>query len=348
MKKTGAAICVLLLAFVLFCGTAAAVSYTSDAVVKPSGDLNVGTKVSVDLTFSAIGKEISGITLSTPLDKAAWSIDIYQGKTRLAYYTPTGNSFVFPAWPFNDNIDVSVIISLTGNVPVRLSGYGDSMLKITEQNGAVYITPVQNVKGQVLVTAETPTPKPTPTSEPVSQFSYDNKAYSTTPAVLTAGKYVEGEMTIQIPKEMRTEIVLDSPLDNVHLSVVQVCSDGRHLAFLQTNGAPYTIPASTVYVDDPYNLKVTFSGTVPASLDGKDVSLLSINAGEHGSFVSPQQTIGIKQPVVTQTTVPAATTPVQTQLQTPVPTEAKPLEPKDMDLIAMLINWIKSLFAPAN
>ncbi|HJJ28500.1 MAG TPA: hypothetical protein O0X70_03820 [Methanocorpusculum sp.] len=350
MKKCYAGICMFLLALALFCGAAAAVSFTSEAVVTPSGDLKISEKVLVSMTFEVKAKELTNLSFSTPLEKAAWDISVYNGKSRLLYYTPTGDSFAFSSCPVNEDLTVSVRVSLEGTVPLRLSGYSVSMFEITDKNGAGYATPVQNIQGRVLVTTAVPTPAASQTaaSEPVLRISCDKNAFSVTPEELYVGKYVTGEMTVKVPKKLSAEITLASPLENVHFSAVQSCSDGRQLAYLKANGSPFTIPASTVYIDEAYSIKITFTGTVPENLDGAEVSLLSIDAGEHGSFVSPVQQIGEKQPVALPTFTPIAVeTPVATEIPTvevtAAPAAQQP-EPKDMDLIAMLVNWIKSLF----
>ncbi|HJJ47994.1 MAG TPA: hypothetical protein O0X39_03235 [Methanocorpusculum sp.] len=355
MKIFGAVLCILLLAGSLFFGAGAAIEFYSDAVVNPSGDLKFGDKVSVDMTFTAVGSELTGLSFSTPLEKTDWVLNFYNGNKRVFNYTPNGSSFELPVWPNREDMEVSVVLSLTGTVPMKMSGHSVSMLEIAAKDGSKYASPVQRVVGSVYVTpTKSPSENPaaTQTYVPVARISFDKKAFSVSPSKLSVGKYVQGEMVARVPEKLRAEVVLSSPLENVHFSVSQVCSDGRRLAYLQGNGSPYVVPASTVYVDEGYNLVISFTGTVPEKLAGEEFSLLSVDAGEHGSFVSPVEVIAAKEPVVSPMSDTNAGTDMQsgvpTVVQTEVPSGVSDVpavsEPQSYDLIAMFVNWVKSLF----
>lgn len=141
MRKIIGILAVLLLC-TAFVGAGAAFTYSSnDAVVTPSGALTAGQTVSATMKITIAGdtfKDSNEIKLSTPLQGATWSTDIYKGKSTVADVNDYGYTTI-SGFMLSGPSDHVLVISVSGKVSAASEGKEISVMTITadvkETNG---------------------------------------------------------------------------------------------------------------------------------------------------------------------------------------------------------------------
>ena len=152
MRKIIGVLAVLLIC-TAFVGAGAAFTYSSnDAVVTPSGALTAGQTVTATMTITIAGNTFNDnnkITLSTPLQGATWSTDIYKGKSTVADVNDYGYATI-SGFMLSGSSDHVLVISVSGKVSAASEGKEISVMTITadvkETNGySSYSTKKQKV-----------------------------------------------------------------------------------------------------------------------------------------------------------------------------------------------------------
>ena len=141
MRKIIGVLAVLLIC-TAFVGAGAAFTYSSnDAVVTPSGALTAGQTVSATMKITIAGdtfKDSNEIKLSTPLQGATWSTDIYKGKSTVADVNDYGYATI-SGFMLSGSSDHVLVISVSGKVSAASEGKEISVMTITadvkETNG---------------------------------------------------------------------------------------------------------------------------------------------------------------------------------------------------------------------
>ena len=150
IRKLTLVLAVLLLS-TAFVGAGSAFTYLSnDAVVTPSGALVAGQNVTATMKITVTGDSLDAsdkITLTTPLNGAKWSTDIYRGGVAIVndYESSSISGFMLEGYS-----DLVLHISLSGEVSEASEGKEISVLRITatgkETNGySSYSTKAQIV-----------------------------------------------------------------------------------------------------------------------------------------------------------------------------------------------------------
>ncbi|RBQ25374.1 MAG: hypothetical protein ALMCE001_03810 [Methanocorpusculum sp. MCE] len=154
-----------LLVCATFIGSASAFTYTSGAVVDPSGSLSPGEAVTASMTIALPKDSIStsgSLKLTTALrDSTLWTVYVYKGtvvnnqtSSDSLITTLSSTSFAYTISGFVLDYDqpVTLYIALSGLVPDSLKGQSVTVLKIDQDSGSAtasgystYSSPTQKV-----------------------------------------------------------------------------------------------------------------------------------------------------------------------------------------------------------
>lgn len=164
MKKITYVLLALLVCATLI-GTASAFTYTSGAVVDPSGSLSPGEAVTASMTIGLPKDSIStsgSLKLTTALrDSTLWTVYVYKGTVvnnqtsedaLITTFSSTSFAYTISGFVLDYDQPVTLYIALSGLVPDSSKGQSVTVLKIDENSGSAtasgystYSSPSQNV-----------------------------------------------------------------------------------------------------------------------------------------------------------------------------------------------------------